>query len=183
MVLRQLLWLSLLWLAGCATQSTVQDVRADLTFKELDIGRGRSVFLEVVDNVDASLSERGLVDERFVLALELKRDVRAALYNFGFATAYSAEEADLQLTVNADELLFVVGDDPVLTPLLLRNTVRFVLQKNLVLHTFTYSTQRTHKLGLAPSVDTSRELISQILTDTLQRAVSDTAFIAELSAP
>lgn len=180
---RQWVIWSLLCLVGCATQPAVQDVRANLSFKELDIGRGRSVFLDVVDNVDASLAERGLVDERFVLALELKRDVRAALYNFGFATAHSPEEADLKLTVNADELLFIAGDDPVLTPLLLRNTVRFVLQKNLVLHTFTYSTQRTHKLGLSPSLEKSRELISEILTDTLQRAVGDAAFIAELSAP
>lgn len=169
-------------LVGCASQAPIKEVRPEVNYQEVDIGRGRAVFLDVTDAEHADLYEKGLLDADFVLAMELKREVRAALFNFGFTTAHSAEEADMVLRVAVDELLFVAGEDPVLTPVFMRNGISFVLQKGLVTHTFKYATQRTHKLPLAPSVEKSRELISDILTDTLQRAVQDSAFIAELSA-
>ncbi|HSG61337.1 MAG TPA: hypothetical protein VLA24_07860 [Pseudomonadales bacterium] len=181
-MVRVLLAVCLALMVGCASQSPVKEVRPDVNFQEIDIGRARSVFLDVseVDNPD--LTSKGLLSSDFVLALELKREVRAALFNFGFTTAHDSNEADMVLRVAVDELTFVAGEDPVFTPVFLRNGISFVLQKGLVTHTFSYATQRTEKLGLAPSIDKGRELISEILSDTLQRAVQDSAFIAELSA-
>jgi len=167
---------------GCASQAPIEDVRPELEYQEIDIGRGRAVLLDVTAVVNADLTEQGLLDEDFSLALELKRDMRAALFNFGFTTAHQPELADLQLQVSVDELTFVMGEDPVFTPVFMRNGISFKLQKQAVTHTFSYATQRTEKMGLSPSLQTQRALVSEILSDTLQRALRDQAFIAELSA-
>lgn len=180
--MRAILFVALTLMMGCASQPEVRDVRPEVVYQEVDIGRGRAVLLSVTQSDQNNLLNQGLVDDDFVLAMELKRDVRAALFNFGFTTAHDQPASDLALDVVVDELTFVAGEDPVLTPVFLRNTIRFVLQKGFVKHTFSYSTQRTHKLGVAPSVSKSRELISQILSDTLQRAIQDPAFIAELGS-
>jgi hypothetical protein len=169
-------------LVGCASQAPVKDVRPEVNFQEIDIGRARAVFLDVTDVDNPDLTSKGLLGSDFVLALELKREVRAALFHFGFTTAHDVSEADMVLRLTVDELAFVAGEDPVFTPVFLRNGISFELQKGLVTHTFSYVTQRTEKLGLAPSIAKGRELISEILSDTLQRALQDSAFIAELSA-
>lgn len=177
--------LLLMLLAACSAQ-TFKDVRPEIEFVESDLGRGRSVFLDVVEQPNDPLSHglivQGIVDKDFSLPLLLKREVRSALFNFGFATAHDGENADIGLQIELVDMAHIVTENTVLASLYLRNEVRLILKKTAVTHTFTYATQRTEKLPLKPSIQTSREEIGLIIADTLRRAFKDPAFLAELSA-
>ncbi len=176
---------SLVFLVACSQQA-VRDIRPEIDFAEKDLGRGRAVFLDVIESADSSASHQliaqSIVDENFSLPLLLKREVRAALYNFGFTTGHVVEESDIELQVELVDLTHIVTDNKVLASLFLRNEIRLVLKKTGVVHTFTYATQRTEKFPLAPSIQASRDEISLIIADTLRRAFKDPAFLDELSA-
>lgn len=175
--------LSLL-LVACGS-TPVKDLRPEVEFVESDIGKSRSVFLEVnaiPPGIEESLLKSGIIDEHFSLPLLIKKDVRAGLYNFGFATGHTPDEADIGLSVNLIDMAYLPTDDKMLAGLYLRYEFSLVLTKATTIHTFTYATQRTHKLALAPSVEKGRELIGEIMAETLQRAFKDPAFLAELSA-
>lgn len=173
------------FLLACS-HAPVRDLRPEVSFAEVDLGRGRAVFLTVNDarqEVEQhDLQRQGIVAADFSLPLLLKREVRAALYNFGFTTAHHNEEAAIGLQVDVLDMAYIATDDQLLTSVFLRNEVRLVLEKPTVRHTFTYATQRNEKLPIAPSVQKSREHIAAIIAETLQRAFKDPAFLAELSA-
>jgi hypothetical protein len=175
--------LSFLMLVACGS-TPVKDLRPEVDYSESNIGRGRSVYLEVNEiplGIQESLLKSGIVDNNFSLPLIIKRDVRAGLFNFGFSTGHSPEDSEIGLAVNLIDMAYLPTDDKVLSGLYLRYEFSLVLTKASTIHTFTYATQRTHKLALAPNVEKGRELIGEIMAETLQRAFKDPAFVAELS--
>lgn len=185
LLLRGLLWGILSSMLLACSKPTLLAITPQVETSASDIGRDRPVFLEVVDRRDSeqqvNLEQRGIAGPDHNLPLVLKKIVRVGLFNMGFTTARMPEAGVLRLTVYLDDLDYTTTDAAVLPQIFLFNQLQFEVQRSDGTFQFRYSTEQNHQLAMSPSMSKQRQLVADVLSDSLQRALNDQTFLAQIS--
>lgn len=177
-------WLmgALLILAGCQNPQYLQ-VEPELTQNVPRVGNGQSVTVNVVDGRESdvlgtrdgvAMSTSTITVEAYTLIPQLQTQAEAALTRMGFAPTTQSAEGRPSLTLTLTQLNYQESDAQlILDEALLIARMRAVVENQNTIYTGNYTSKRTQSYALTPDAEKNTRMVSELLSDVLNRTFSD----------
>ena len=173
-------WLSLsLIIGGCAVSPQTIVLRPQATLTGPFYGQGRVLTIEVEDHRTSSvLGSRGGVYQNSSL-ITIGNDINAALLltaqesaaQLGFNGSSSAAPAHLRLIL--EELSYDTRTKGIINTVSLDAKITLITSVGGSSHTGHYRTQRSHQFTQLPDAQKNQNIISEVLSTSLERGFSD----------
>ncbi|WP_163650461.1 YajG family lipoprotein [Modicisalibacter sp. 'Wilcox'] len=178
-------------LAGCAQSPQYLNVEPQVTTAVPRAGSGQAVTLATVDGRDSDVlgtrsGKRMATDTITVpahtLMPRLQQQAQQALQRMGFAPTEATAEGRPSLTLTLAQLSYEKADaKPLLDKARLIARVQAVARNGGTTYTGVYTAKREQTYALKPDTRENNQMVSELLTNALNRAFSDPA-IGELLA-
>nr|WP_297460274.1 YajG family lipoprotein [uncultured Halomonas sp.] len=172
----------LLILAGCQNPQYLQ-VSPKLTQNLSRVGNGQSVTVNVVDGRESdvlgtrngvAMSTSTITVEAYTLIPQLQAQAEAALKQMGFSPTTQSAEGRPSLTLTLTQLDYQESDAQlILDEAQLIARLRAVVENRNTTYTGTYTSKRTQSYALTPDAEKNTEMVSELLSDALNRTFSD----------
>lgn len=177
-------WLmgALLILAGCQNPQYLQ-VEPKLTQNVPRVGSGQSVTVNVVDGRESdvlgtrdgvAMSTSTITVEAYTLIPQLQAQAEAALTQMGFSPTTQSTEGRPSLTLTLTQLDYQEADAQlILDEAQLIARMRAVVENRNTIYTGKYTSKRTQSYALTPNSEKNTKMVSELLSDVLNRTFSD----------
>ncbi|HET8789812.1 MAG TPA: YajG family lipoprotein [Modicisalibacter sp.] len=177
-------WLmgALLILAGCQNPQYLQ-VEPKLTQNVPRVGNGQSVTVNVVDGRESdvlgtrdgvAMSTSTITVEAYTLIPQLQAQAEAALQQMGFSPTTQSAEGRPSLTLTLTQLDYQEADAQlILDEAQLVARLRAVVENQNTIYTGKYTSKRTQSYALTPDAEKNTKMVSELLSDALNRTFSD----------
>lgn len=188
--MKRLLALStaLVLFSGCALSPQMIEVRPQPEVTAANLGKNSPVAVTVVDQrPEEAFGTRGGVykDTALIrpgndLAATVTGVVRSSLQKQGF-NAYNppADATDLEIRLKVVEYIPESGN--VVNQVLTRAVIEAVASRAEVTHRGTFNSKVTHDLPLTPGAERNQKMITDVLTRSLERMLTDPELLAFLA--
>lgn len=177
-------WLmgALLILAGCQNPQYLQ-VSPELTQNVPRVGNGQSVTVNVVDGRESDvlgtrdgveMSTSTITVEAHTLIPQLQAQAEAALTRMGFSPTTQSAQGRPNLTLTLTQLDYQESDAQlILDEAFLIARMRAVVENQNTIYTGKYTSKRTQSYALTPDAEKNTKMVSELLSDVLNRTFSD----------
>ncbi|SDM19930.1 uncharacterized lipoprotein [Modicisalibacter muralis] len=177
-------WLmgALLILAGCQNPQYLQ-VSPELTQNVPRVGNGQSVTVNVVDGRESDvlgtrdgveMSTSTITVEAHTLIPQLQAQAEAALTRMGFSPTTQSAQGRPSLTLTLTQLDYQESDAQlILDEAFLIARMRAVVENQNTIYTGKYTSKRTQSYALTPDAEKNTKMVSELLSDVLNRTFSD----------
>lgn len=177
-------WLmgALLILAGCQNPQYLQ-VEPKLTQNVPRVGNGQSVTVNVVDGRESdvlgtrngvAMSTSTITVEAYTLIPQLQAQAEAALTRMGFSPTTQSAQGRPSLTLTLAQLSYQESDAQlILDEAFLIARMRAVVENQHTTYTGKYTSKRTQSYALTPDAEKNTKMVSELLSDVLNRTFSD----------
>lgn len=177
-------WLmGLLLLAGCAQSPHYLQVDPKVTQNLPQAGSGQSVTVNVVDGREsevlgtrtgAAMSTATITVEAHSVIPRLQTQAEAALRQMGFSPTTQSVAGQPSLTLTLAELAYQESDDRLmLDKALLLARLRAEVKNDRTTYTGNYTAKRTQSYAVTPDAETNNRMVTDLLSDALNRAFGD----------
>lgn len=173
----------LLVLAGCAQNPQYLQVSPELTQNLPRYGNGQQVTLAVVDGRETDvlgtrdgvpMSTATITVEAYTLMPQLQAQAEAALRQMGFTPTSEPAEGRPSLTLTLTELDYQEADAQlILDEAQLIARMQAKVRNAPMTYTGTYTAKRTQSYALTPDAEKNARMVSELLSNALNRTFSD----------
>lgn len=175
-------------LGGCALSPQTIEVRPQPQVPAANVGNNSPVAVTVVDaREDRAFGTRGGVYKETALIRPsndldaiVAEIVKSSLQKQGF-NAYNPPAGATDLEVRLEEISYVPESGIVVNRVQTRAVIRAVASREDVTHTGVFKSEVEHDLPLTPTAKQNREMITDVLTRSLERMLSDPKLLAFLA--
>lgn len=180
--------ITLLLLTGCALSPQIIEVRPQPEVPSANVGNNAPVAVTVVDaRPEQAFGTRGgvykdtaLIRPSNDLAGTVAEIVQSSLQKQGF-NAYNPPENATDLEVRLQTVEYVPESGTVVNRVVTRAVIEAVASREDVTHKGVFKSRVEHELPLTPTARQNREMVTGVLTRSLERMLSDPKLLAFLS--
>ncbi|WP_275287920.1 YajG family lipoprotein [Halomonas elongata] len=170
------------WLAGCSSPQYLQP-SPERTAKVPGIGQGQAVTVNVMDGRDSpqigtrsgnAMSTSVITVEAGPLMPKLQAEAERALRDMGFKPTTQAAQGRPGLTLILQRLAYGRGESrPLIDEARLESVLVAKAENDGATYTGTYTSRRTQGYAMRPDIEKNNEMVSELLSDGLNRAFRD----------
>jgi len=172
-------------LSGCALSPQSVPLQPVLAIDESDVGQGRSVALDAVDNrAEKTIGTRGGVyrDSATIstgddVAAALRRSMADALGAQGFRVLEAGAPADFGMTVGLDQLTYRAHGDPVVRTVEIAAKVSNVITRDGQRYAASAGVSDTRNVLRAPAPEDNEAYINDTLAKALEKLLNDPRYL------
>lgn len=166
-------------IAGCAVSPQAIVLYPQATLSGPFFGQGRAIGITVEDRRPSSVlgSRGGIYESSSVITIS--NDIKSALLVAARSSATqlgfdgSSSLAPAQLTLILEELSYDTVTKGLINTISLNAKITLITDVGGSSHTGHYRTQRSHQFTQLPKAQKNQEIISQVLSTSLERGFSD----------
>lgn len=175
-------------LGGCALSPQMIEVRPQPEVPSANVGNNAPVAVTVVDSRDGeAFGTRGgvykdtaLIRPANDLTATVTEIVRSSLQKQGF-NAYNPPAGATDLEVRLETVEYVPESGTVVNRVNTRAVIRAVASREDVTHQGVFKSKVEHELPLTPTAKQNRDMITGVLTRSLERMLADPKLLAFLA--
>jgi uncharacterized lipoprotein len=171
------------WLAGCASPQYLQ-LSPERTAQVPQMGSGQQVTViaqdgresDVIGNrAGGGMSTARITVSSHELIPRLQQEAERAVSEMGFTPTTEQAEGRPSLTLELASLNYARGDSgqPLVDEARLEGVFRAIAKNQGTTYTGTYTSRRTQGYALKPDADSNTRMLSDLLSDGMNRAFSD----------
>jgi uncharacterized lipoprotein len=168
-------------ITACALSPQTVTIYPTLHLPSRDIGRGRTIALEVIDaRSSQSFGVRGgIYQETSVInpSGEIKVPVRNALattlHNYRFAVALPGASAPLAMTVTIEDIRYTPSGAPLVNEVRADLALKALCRDGTRQYTGRYTARTSKRVLTAPSAEDNEEIINTVLSKGLESMMTD----------
>lgn len=171
------------WLAGCASPQYLQ-LSPQRSAEVPQIGSGQQVTVIAQDGRESDIignragggmSTAHITVSSHELIPRLQEEAERAVRDMGFSPTMEQAEGRPSLTLELASLNYARGDSgqPLVDEARLEGVFRAIAQNKGTTYTGTYTSRRTQGYALKPDADSNTRMLSDLVSDGLNRAFSD----------
>lgn len=171
------------WLAGCASPQYLQ-LSPQRSAEVPQVGSGQQVTViaqdgresDIIGNRSGSgMSTAYITVSSHELIPRLQEEAERAVRDMGFSPTTEQAEGRPSLTLELASLHYARGDSgqPLVDEARLEGVFRAIAHNKGTTYTGTYTSRRTQGYALKPDADSNTRMLSDLLSDGLNRAFSD----------
>lgn len=168
-------------LTGCANSPQVLRLQPAITAQLTPVGQGQAVSVRVVDGRSSPVlgSRGGLYAETSTVSVDsqdlvarLQGQAETAVRLLGFTPGAGAYGAP-QLVLTVESLKYQTPQGSYVTEASINTTLRADVQNSARRYSGRYSANLNQRFGMAPNEETNVKLISDVVSDALNRTFKD----------
>lgn len=171
------------WLAGCASPQYLQ-LSPERSAQVPQVGSGQQVTViaqdgrksDIIGNrAGGDMSTAHITVSSHELIPRLQQEAERAVRDMGFSATKEQAEGRPSLTLELASLNYARGDSgqPLVDEARLEGVFRAIAQNKGTTYTGTYTSRRTQGYALKPDADSNARMLSDLLSDGMNRAFSD----------
>ncbi len=171
------------WLAGCASPQYLQ-LSPERSAEVPQVGSGQQVTVIAQDGRESDIignragggmSTAHITVSSHELIPRLQEEAERAVRDMGFNPTSEQAEGRPSLTLELASLNYARGDSgqPLVDEARLEGVFRAIAQNKGTTYTGTYTSRRTQGYALKPGADSNARMLSDLLSDGMNRAFSD----------
>ncbi|MBS3670144.1 MULTISPECIES: YajG family lipoprotein [Halomonadaceae] len=171
------------WLAGCASPQYLQ-LSPQRSAEVPQVGSGQQVTVIAQDGRESDIignragggmSTAHITVSSHELIPRLQEEAERAVRDMGFSPTTEQAEGRPSLTLELASLNYARGDSgqPLVDEARLEGVFRAIAQNKGTTYTGTYTSRRTQGYALKPDADSNTRMLSDLVSDGLNRAFSD----------
>ncbi|WP_386078797.1 YajG family lipoprotein [Vreelandella sp. F11] len=171
------------WLAGCASPQYLQ-LSPQRSAEVPQVGSGQQVTVIAQDGRESDIignragggmSTAHITVSSHELIPRLQEEAERAVRDMGFSPTMEQAEGRPSLTLELASLNYARGDSgqPLVDEARLEGVFRAIAQNKGTTYTGTYTSRRTQGYALKPDADSNTRMLSDLVSDGLNRAFSD----------
>lgn len=171
------------WLAGCASPQYLQ-LSPERSAQVPQVGSGQQVTVIAQDGRESDIignragggmSTAHITVSSHELIPRLQEEAERAVRDMGFSPTTEQAEGRPSLTLELASLNYARGDSgqPLVDEARLEGVFRAIAQNKGTTYTGTYTSRRTQGYALKPDADSNARMLSDLLSDGMNRAFSD----------
>lgn len=171
------------WLAGCASPQYLQ-LSPERSADVPQVGSGQQVTVIAQDGRDSDIignragggmSTAHITVSSHELIPRLQQEAERAVRDMGFSPTTEKAQGRPSLTLELASLNYGRGDSgqPMVDEARLEGVLRAIAQNKGTTYTGTYTSRRTQGYAVRPGSDTNSRMLSDLLSDAMNRAFSD----------
>ncbi|CEP35507.1 MULTISPECIES: YajG family lipoprotein [Halomonadaceae] len=171
------------WLAGCASPQYLQ-LSPERSAQVPQVGSGQQVTVIAQDGRESDIignragggmSTAHITVSSHELIPRLQEEAERAVRDMGFSPTTEQAEGRPSLTLELASLNYARGDSgqPLVDEARLEGVFRAIAQNKGTTYTGTYTSRRTQGYALKPDADSNTRMLSDLLSDGMNRAFSD----------
>lgn len=171
------------WLAGCASPQYLQ-LNPERSAQVPQIGSGQQVTVIAQDGRDSDIignragggmSTAHITVSSHELIPRLQEEAERAVRDMGFSPTTEPAQGRPSLTLELANLNYARGGSgqPLLDEARLEGVFRAIAHNKGTTYTGTYTSRRTQSYALKPDADSNARMLSDLLSDGMNRAFSD----------
>lgn len=175
--------LSSAWLAGCTSPQYLQ-LSPERNAEVPQVGSGQQVTVIAQDGRESDIignraggdmSTAHITVSSHELIPRLQEEAERAVRDMGFNPTTEQAEGRPSLTLELASLNYARGDSgqPLVDEARLEGVFRAIAQNKGTTYTGTYTSRRTQGYALKPDADSNARMLSDLLSDGMNRAFSD----------
>ncbi|TMU23472.1 hypothetical protein E0L35_13370 [Halomonas sp. ATBC28] len=171
------------WLAGCASPQYLQ-LSPERSVQVPQVGSGQQVTVIAQDGRESDIignragggmSTAHITVSSHELIPRLQEEAERAVRDMGFSPTTEQAEGRPSLTLELASLHYARGDSgqPLVDEARLEGVFRAIAKNKGTTYTGTYTSRRTQGYALKPDADSNARMLSDLLSDGMNRAFSD----------
>ena len=171
------------WLAGCASPQYLQ-LSPERSVQVPQVGSGQQVTVIAQDGRESDIignragggmSTAHITVSSHELIPRLQEEAERAVRDMGFSPTTEQAEGRPSLTLELASLNYARGDSgqPLVDEARLEGVFRAIAKNKGTTYTGTYTSRRTQGYALKPDADSNARMLSDLLSDGMNRAFSD----------
>ncbi|ELY20779.1 YajG family lipoprotein [Vreelandella titanicae] len=171
------------WLAGCASPQYLQ-LSPERSAQVPQVGSGQQVTVIAQDGRESDIignragggmSTAHITVSSHELIPRLQEEAERAVRDMGFSPTTEQAEGRPSLTLELASLNYARGDSgqPLVDEARLEGVFRAIAKNKGTTYTGTYTSRRTQGYALKPDADSNARMLSDLLSDGMNRAFSD----------
>lgn len=171
------------WLAGCASPQYLQ-LNPERNAQVPQVGSGQQVTVIAQDGRDSDIignrtgggmSTAHITVSSHELIPRLQEEAERAVRDMGFSPTTEQAQGRPSLTLELANLNYARGGSgqPLLDEARLEGVFRAIAHNKGTTYTGTYTSRRTQSYALKPDADSNARMLSDLLSDGMNRAFSD----------
>ena len=171
------------WLAGCASPQYLQ-LSPERSTQVPQVGPGQQVTVIAQDGRESDIignragggmSTAHITVSSHELIPRLQEEAERAVRDMGFSPTTEQAEGRPSLTLELASLHYARGDSgqPLVDEARLEGVFRAIAKNKGTTYTGTYTSRRTQGYALKPDADSNARMLSDLLSDGMNRAFSD----------
>ena len=171
------------WLVGCTSPQYLQ-LSPERSAQVPQVGSGQQVTVIAQDGRDSDIignragggmSTAHITVSSHELIPRLQEEAERAVRDMGFSPTTEQAEGRPSLTLELASLNYARGDSgqPLVDEARLEGVFRAIAQNKGTTYTGTYTSRRTQGYALKPDADSNTRMLSDLLSDGMNRAFSD----------
>lgn len=171
------------WLAGCASPQYLQ-LSPERSADVPQVGSGQQVTVIAQDGRDSDIignragggmSTAHITVSSHELIPRLQEEAERAVRDMGFSPTTEQAQGRPSLTLELASLNYGRGDSgqPMVDEARLEGVLRAIAQNKGTTYTGTYTSRRTQGYAVRPGSDSNTRMLSDLLSDAMNRAFSD----------
>lgn len=171
------------WLAGCASPQYLQ-LNPERSAQVPQVGSGQQVTVIAQDGRDSDIignragggmSTAHITVSSHELIPRLQEEAERAVRDMGFSPTTEQAQGRPSLTLELANLNYARGGSgqPLLDEARLEGVFRAIAHNKGTTYTGTYTSRRTQSYALKPDADSNARMLSDLLSDGMNRAFSD----------
>lgn len=171
------------WLAGCASPQYLQ-LSPERSADVPQVGSGQQVTVIAQDGRESDIignragggmSTAHITVSSHELIPRLQEEAERAVRDMGFSPTREQAQGRPSLTLELASLNYARGDSgqPMVDEARLEGVLRAIAQNKGTTYTGTYTSRRTQGYAVRPGSDTNSRMLSDLLSDAMNRAFSD----------
>ncbi|TVP49265.1 MAG: hypothetical protein EA345_07205 [Halomonas sp.] len=171
------------WLAGCASPQYLQ-LSPERSADVPQVGSGQQVTVIAQDGRESDIignragggmSTAHITVSSHELIPRLQEEAERAVRDMGFSPTREQAEGRPSLTLELASLNYARGDSgqPLVDEARLEGVLRAIAQNRGTTYTGTYTSRRTQGYAVRPGSDANSRMLSDLLSDAMNRAFSD----------
>lgn len=171
------------WLAGCASPQYLQ-LSPERSAAVPQVGSGQQVTVIAQDGRESDIignragggmSTAHITVSSHELIPRLQEEAERAVRDMGFSPTTEQAQGRPSLTLELASLNYGRGDSgqPMVDEARLEGVLRAIVQNKGTTYTGTYTSRRTQGYAIRPGSDSNTRMLSDLLSDAMNRAFSD----------
>lgn len=177
-------------LAACVGPETLT-IQPLLNLPPQDIGRGRTIALEVIDaRPNKTLGGRRTVFPEAIYPIVPSGDIKipvrnalaTALFNYQFVVTQSEASMPLAMTATIEDIRYTDSGLPLFNNVRADIAMKVVCRNGAREYTSRYTSYTSRRLSTTPSAQDNEEMINTLLSRVLERMMSDPALLTFLKS-
>jgi uncharacterized lipoprotein len=168
-------------ITACALSPQTVTIYPTLQLPSRDVGRGRTIALEVIDaRPSQSFGVRGgiyretsVINPSGEIKVPVRNALATALRNYRFAVALPDVSAPLAMTVTIEDIRYTPSGAPLVNEVRANLALKALCRDGTRQYTGRYTARTSKQVLTAPSAEDNEEIINTVLSKGLESMMTD----------